>query len=320
MTGFRSRREFIKGAATLALMPVIAQSNIPYSPLKVGIIGLDTSHAIAFTKLLKDYDDVEVTHAYPKGSEKIESSASRIPGYTTEMKQLGVEIVADLEDLVQACDAFMLETNDGTLRLEQAKILFEGGKPVFIDKPVAAQYDEVVQIYNLAKEKNIPIFSSSGLRYTEKMMEITSENPQVLSAHTFSPAFTEPSHSDLFWYGIHGVEMLYTLMGTGCSSVKTIHSDDFTTVIGIWEDGRQGVFRGTRAGAHSYGGTVFTEEKTYETGSFDNYQGLVGKVVDFFITNTPDVSHEETLEIYAFMEAAKLSRIKGGEEIFLNEL
>ena len=54
---------------------------------RIGIIGLDTSHSIAFTKALNaagasaGFKGYRVVAAYPKGSNDIVSSAERIPGY-----------------------------------------------------------------------------------------------------------------------------------------------------------------------------------------------------------------------------------------------
>jgi hypothetical protein len=91
-------------------------------------------------------------------------------------------------------------------------------------------------------------------------------------------------------------------------------------VIGTWKDGRIGTFRGTRTGKHNYGGIAFGTEGTEVLGPYGGYEGLVYKVIEFFKTGTPPVSPEETLEIYAFMEAADVSKQKGGAVVALEEV
>ena len=114
----------------------------------------------------------------------------------------------------------LLETNDGRPHLEQALQVLKAGKPMFIDKPVAASLSDAIAIYDAAKNYKVPIFSSSSLRYMESVQDVVKGKiGTVLGADTFSPATLEKSHPDLFWYGIHGVEILFTIMGTGCKQV-----------------------------------------------------------------------------------------------------
>ena len=97
--------------------------------IKIGIIGLDTSHSTAFTELLNgDSDDkfvkeFEVVAAYPYGSKTIQSSYERIPGYIEEVKKHGVEITSSIAELLDKVDCVMLETNDGRLERHWDKLL-----------------------------------------------------------------------------------------------------------------------------------------------------------------------------------------------------
>lgn len=295
---------------------------------KVGIIGLDTSHSVAFAKLLNDaakeadLAGYKVVAAYPYGSKEIESSASRIPGYTEEIKKLGVEVVGSVQELLSKTDVILLETNDGRLHLEQAMAVFEAGKPVFIDKPVAASLKDCLLIYKAAKEYKVPVFSSSSLRYIKNAAAIREGKliGKVLGADTYSPAHLEPHHPDLFWYGIHGVETLFAVMGTGCKEVTRVHSDNTDVVTGIWNDNRVGTFRGMRFDKMGYGGTAYGETGTAPIGPYEGYRPLLVEIISFFKTGKSPVSAEETLEIYAFMEAADESKRRGGQKVMLQEV
>lgn len=288
----------------------------------LGIIGLDTSHSPAFTRLIHAADrGARVTHAYPYGSRSIASSAERIPQYTDEIMGLGVKVLDDLDELIGVVDGILLETNDGTAHLEQARRVFRTGKPVFIDKPVAARLPDVIRIYREAAEAGVPVFSSSGLRYLEGAQRARSgELGTVQSADTYSPVYFEPSHSDLFWYGIHGVETLITVMGTGCREVQRIKGPFTDLVIGRWEDGRLGCFRGDLLGRQHYGGTANGEKGSIALGAFAGYGALVDNILDFFLEGSMPVDPEETLEVYTFMAAAEESSFSGGAWISLAEV
>ncbi|MCL4483021.1 MAG: Gfo/Idh/MocA family oxidoreductase [Bacteroidetes bacterium] len=286
---------------------------------KIGIIGLDTSHSVAFTKALNrpeagdEFSGYKVVAAYPNGSRDIASSVERIPGYTAEVQKSSVEIVNSIDELLAKVDVVMLETNDGRLHLEQALPVLRAGKRMFIDKPMTASLADAIAIFKAAKNYKVPVFSSSSLRYITGMDEIIAGKiGRVLGAETYSPAKLEATHPDLFWYGIHGVETLFTAMGTGCKHVVRVSNEDTDLVVGTWQDGRIGTFRGIRKGKADYGGTVFGEKGIKMLGSFTGYNPLLVQIIKFFVTGIAPVKEEETLEILAFMEAADLSKAKNG--------
>jgi predicted dehydrogenase len=328
-----SRRSFIKkttvlgAAASLSSLPFSLLGKTQADPIKIGIIGLDTSHAPAFTKLFNGDDPkpelagFRVVAAYPYGSRNIKSSMDRIAGYIDQVKEQGVEIVDSIDALLQKVDVVLLETNDGKPHLEQARAVFKAKKPVFIDKPVAGSLKDAVAIYKEVEAEGVPMFSSSSLRYQKNVHAVRHENKigKVLACDAFSPATLEPSHPDLFWYGIHGVEILFTAMGAGCESVTRFSTQDEEVVVGTWKDGRIGTFRGMRNGKHDYGGTAFGSEGNLFFGPFEGYEPLAMQIAEFFRTKKVPIDPRETLEIYAFMEAADESKRRGGTSVSLSE-
>lgn len=330
------RRDFLKStaAAGMGLGLSFTNSAVLGSPhavvqkgKRVGIIGLDTSHSVAFTKTFNaedagpEYGGYKVVAAYPKGSNDIESSVERIPGYIEDVKKLGVEIVDSINDLLRKVDVVLLETNDGRLHLEQALPVFKSGKRVFIDKPIAASLADAIAIFDEAKKHNVPVFSSSSLRYAHSVKAIVDGKAgKVLGADVFSPAHLEKTHMDFSWYGIHGVEMLFTTMGLGCKSVSRTHTPDSDVVVGLWDDDRIGTFRGVRFKKMGYGGSVYGENSIEALDGAGGYNPLLVEVVKFFETGQPPVSAEETLEIFAFMEAADESKRQGGKTVTLESV
>jgi hypothetical protein len=329
MKNLLNRRNFIKTTAATGLGlsiggSVLAGNFRQESGKRVGIIGLDTSHSIAFTKALNadqpgpEFKGYKVVAAYPYGSKEIRSSADRIPGYIEDMKKFNVSIVGSIKELLDEVDVVLLETNDGRLHLEQALQVFKAGKRMFIDKPIAASLSDAVAIFEASKKYNVPVFSASSLRYIGGAKDL--DKSTVIGANTYSPAHLEETHPDLFWYGVHGVEALFTVMGTGCEEVVRIHTPDTDVVVGTWEGGRIGTFRGTRSGKSGYGGTVYTESGTLPLGPYGGYEPLLVDIIHYFETGEVPVSPEETLEIFAFMEGADESKRKGGTPVNMQEI
>lgn len=311
-------------AAALAIMLCIGAG--AQNVTRVGIIGLDTSHSPAFTKILNaDSDEpiarnYEVVAAYPYGTRNIESATSRIPKYIEEVTGMGVEIVDSIEELLDRVDCVFLETNDGNLHLEQAEKVLRAGKKCFIDKPLAATLAECIAIYDLADRYGVKIFSSSALRFSKATADIRAGvYGPVRGADCYSPHTAEKSHPDFGFYGIHGVETLYTVMGTGCEKVSRMHSDQGDVVTGLWADGRLGTFRAIYKSG-TYGGTVLLKDKMMPAGGYEGYRCLLDAVIEFFETGVPPVSKEETLEIFAFMEASNLSLAKDGRYVLVSDV
>lgn len=294
--------------------------------IKIGIIGLDTSHSKAFTQLLnggkaKEYSEFRIVAAYPYGSRTIESSYKRIPRYIEDVKKHGVEITNSIQELLDKVDCVMLETNDGTIHLEQAAEVLKAGKIMFIDKPIAATLVDAIAIFKLAEHYNIPVFSSSALRYVPQTQKLRNgEFGKVIGADCYSPHKPESSHPDFGWYGIHGVEMLFSVMGTGCKYVSRMSSDTIADVVtGRWADGSIGTFRGMQKGRSIYGGTAFTGKGAQPVGPYSGYLDLLKEVLKFFKTRQVPIKPEETLEIFTFMEASNISKAKGGKIISMEK-
>jgi predicted dehydrogenase len=243
---------------------------------RIGMIGLDTSHVTDFTKLINDPKNnysCKVVVGYRGGSADIPSSANRVEAYTKQLQdEFGVEIVDTIEELCEKVDGVMLMSVDGRPHLRQVKPVIAAKKPVFIDKPMAGNLADVVEIFRLARKNDVPCWSSSSLRYCPGIigMRNNKEVGEVLGCDAFSPCLLEEHHPDLYWYGVHGVEILYTIMGPGCKTVQRVQTKDGEFVIGVWKDGRIGTFRGLRGGTHEYGAMVFGSKGIVPSGRFTN--------------------------------------------------
>lgn len=295
------------------------------SEIRVGIIGCDTSHVLAFTESWNNKDSknyipgCRVVGAFPGGSQDIPESANRLDGISKKLKeQYGVEIYDTIEGLCSNVDAICLESLDGRPKLEQIKPVLKAKKPVFVDKPMAGSLRDVMEIFALAKKAKVPIFSSSSLRFSSN--SVAARNGaigKVAYAETYGPCEIEPHHPDLFWYGVHGTEALFTIMGPGCKTVQRGKTDaGKIEVVGDWGGGRKGIYREDK-GFH---GVAKGAKGELPAGSWDGYVPLVKEITKFFQTGVAPVKPEETIEIFAFMEAADESKKLNGAPVKIKEM
>lgn len=301
------------------------------TPLRVGMIGLDTSHVTVFSKYLNRdnsgnaaLQDARVVAAFPGGNPDFPLSISRVERFTTEVRELGVTIVNSIKELLPLVDAVMLESVDGRQHLEQARPVLAAKKPLYIDKPLAASLADVLAIASLGKEHGTPWFTASSSRFTPGYPELrhNDEVGEILGCDTYSQARAAIGHPDLFWYGVHGVDLLYSLMGTGCRSVTAVQTDYTEHVAGSWEHGRVGTYRAIRehTGQTGLGATVFGKKGIAHVNNYYNYYPLMTAIVHFFRTKVSPVSVDEMVEVFAYMAAAEESKRRGGAPVTLAEV
>jgi predicted dehydrogenase len=326
-------RSLIGLMALTCLTPLLAveptQKGPPDKVIRVGIIGLDSSHCVEFTKLFHDPKasgdaaGFRVVAGYPGGSPDVASSRDRVDMFTKTLKEkYDVEIVASIEELLKKVDVVIVGSVDGRPHYEQAKLAILAGKPLFIDKPIAGTLIDVLRIFQLAAKHKVPVFSSSGLRFSPGIasMRDNKDIGDIVGCDAWGPCSLEEHHPDLFWYGVHGVETLYTIMGTGCEKVVRVQTKGTELVTGTWKGGRVGTFRGIRQGKGDYGAMVFGTKSNVKSGGFGGYLPLVAAVGKFFRTGQPPVAAEETTEMFAFMEAADESKRQGGSPVTLESV
>ncbi|MCS6851696.1 MAG: Gfo/Idh/MocA family oxidoreductase [Gemmataceae bacterium] len=281
--------------------------------LRLGMLDFDTSHVVEFTKRLNHkgitedqwVEGARVVVACP-GESRI--MPERIPGYTRAMQELGVPLVDKPTDMIGKIDGIMVESQQGSVHLERARPFLEAGIPCWIDKPFTCSTADAQRIVELAARKNVSVFSSSSLRYAPEVVNLITSLKQgkTLGALTYGPASLHDGNPGLFHYGIHAVEMLYTLMGPGCLRLTCTHEQGADVTTGQWKDGRLATVRGLRSGKTPFGFVAFTDQGVHavSVGTSFIYRELLKKIVEFFSTRKAPVDITVTVEIVAFIEAA----------------
>jgi hypothetical protein len=296
--------------------------------LKAGIIGTDTSHVPAYTGIYAAHPEwrIKVVAAFPGSSPDIPDSANRVQKFAETIRDKNnVEIVDSIDALLAKVDVVLIESVDGRPHLAQARPVLAAGKRLFIDKPFTGSLKDARELVRLSKESGTPFFSCSCARFQPEIWKLRTDPASAgigkfLKVQGSSPMSLEPHHPDLFWYGIHGVETLFTVMGPGCVSVSRKIEGGLDITTGKWKDGRTGIFRGVVKGDYKPVVKVWGEKGEYESpGGFD-YKGLVATMAEFFQTGKAPIDPAETLEIVEFMTAAQLSKERGGAEVMLEEV
>lgn len=298
--------------------------------MKIGMIGLDTSHCEAFAKLLHipgghHVPGGRIVLGYRGGSPDHASSSSRIDRIADLMTgTYGIRLTDTMEELAEQSDAILITSVDGRKHLEQFRAVASSGKPVFVDKPFATSSEDAREMRRLAERYGVPLMSASSLRYTEGMQQALrdrDENP-IHGVDCYGPMHAEAPTPFYYWYGVHAVEMMYQALGKGCLQV-TVHSNEaYDSIVGTWSDGRIGTIRGNRTGNKRFGAVVHkrtsVEYVDAASAGKPHYAGLLEDVMRFFRTGAPSIDMEETIEIMRFIEAANESR-ETGQTVRLKE-
>ncbi|MGG1575260.1 Gfo/Idh/MocA family protein, partial [Fictibacillus sp. NRS-1165] len=264
-----------------------------------------------------------VVAAYPGGSADFELSSSRVGPITRQLeKDFHVKMLGSPEEVAEQTDAILLTSVDGRVHLEQFSRVVPYGKPIYIDKPLACSSADARRIFDLAQQYNVPVSSSSSLRFSEELQQAAMDQGSIIGADTYGPMKIEPPLPGLFWYGIHSIEMLFTVMGTGCRQVGCTVNNDHDVIVGKWADGRIGTVRGNRTGNHQFGALVHRRSGTAfvdcQKGTKPHYASLLEEVMKMFTTGESPVGMDESMEVIRFIEAANESR-QTGKTVLLGE-
>ena len=294
--------------------------------LKIGLVNLDTSHVIAFSQRLHHkgvdegqwVDGAVTTHAW-RGQSNVRTP-EQVEEYAQQLKNdFGITLVDNLEDMIDQVDGVCIEANEGWRHLELAKPFIKAGKHCFVDKPFTSNYAEAKQLVELAKETGAGLMSCSSLRWSDELLEFCDEHAgHITGVDAITPSPYHWANPGLLHYGIHGVEILFAVMGVGCQDVRSLSLADQEFCVGRWGDGRIGTLRGCHNGPWTYAfrATTTTPDKagvfTVPINAANIYRNMLREMVNFFGTGVSQVPVEQTLEIMGFMDAALASAKMSG--------
>jgi predicted dehydrogenase len=292
--------------------------------LRIGMIGLDTSHVVGFAKALNDpanadaFAGARITVGYPGGSNDFELSRSRVDGFTKQLREEhGVRIVDSPEAVAENCDLLFITSVDGRVHLDQFRRTVTSRRPTFIDKPFAVSSRDAVEIFRVADDAKVPVMSCSSLRYAETLTTALPKDgaDAIAGCDVFGPMEIQPTQPGWFWYGIHSIETMQRIMGRGCREVRVVANENADVMTAVYGDGRVATARGIRKAHHAFGATI------HRTKAFEFVDLMAGKkswtvtLLEAILRSLPngksDVAKDDTLEVMRIIEAANESRETG---------
>lgn len=313
-------------------------------PVRIGILGLDNYQSVAFTQLFHDPQatgdlaGIKVTAAFPdEPSTDIAESVENLPKWVQSMKDFQVPLVDSVDKVLAECDTVLVMPVDGRRHRKLAEAALRAGKRTYIGRPMAASLEDVAAIFRIAQDAKVPLWSSSQHRFSPGFIGMRNhpEVGKVLGCDVYGGCPMVPHHSDFFWHAVHSLETLYTIMGPGCETVRCTSTPQVESITGVWRDGRIGTYRGIKQGAVKYSATVFGEQGVSIAGVYGHgvpvkgvaptddkymgYEGIALEIARFAKGGAVPVTPAETLELYAFLEAARESRVKQGASISVAE-
>lgn len=331
------RKSFALFALVLFPLNAVADER---KPVRVGVVGVDNYQAVAYTQLFNDKKamgdlaGLRVVAAFPdSASQDIPESVDSFPKWKADIVKYDVKLVDSIDELLRCCDAVMIMSLDGRKHLAQATPVLKTGKRLYIGRPLAASLDDAIKILRVAEETRTPCWTSSQHRFSPGFIGMRNhpEVGKVLGCDVYGGCPTESHHAELYWHAVHSIETLYTIMGTGCETVRCASTPYAESITGVWEDGRVGTYRGIKKGSLKYSATVFGDKGVSTAGIYGHgvpvkgvvptndkymgYEGIAIEMAKFFKGGPVPVSAAETLEIFAFMEAAHESKRQKGAAI-----
>tara|TARA_B100000809_G_scaffold39771_1_gene34757 strand:- start:1864 stop:2763 length:900 start_codon:yes stop_codon:yes gene_type:complete len=281
--------------------------------IKVGIVGLDTSHSIEFTRIMQAPDcprEDKVRGMRVVACTRFETpfqDAAGLDQRQEQMEEWGVRVTESVKETVEGVDAIMIEINDPAPHLKYFKQVAALGKPVFIDKPLAGTVRDGRAILRLAKEHKTRVMSGSSLRFCRELLDGLKQvgDPDWVNVHGMLG--TAPTGDSLVWYGVHAFEMLERAMGPGARRVTAHETGSGVVSVVEYDGGRQGVVE-TQRRNYAYGGRLQVGGTAVPfLNTRGPYPPQVAAMRRFFAGGEPEGTLENAFEVLAMMVAARKS-------------
>lgn len=293
-------------------------------PLKIALIGLDTSHSIEFPRRMQAPDckpELKVA-----GLEAVSclsfmtpfTDAGILQKRREQLEQWGVRVTEDFAEAVTDCDAIMIEINDPALHLDYFTRCVSLRKPIFLDKPLADTYENGKKIVTLAEKHKIPVMSASSLRFSADLIRSCQVAPNPDQAIFFGPLGIPAAGEGIIWYGVHCFEMLQRAMGHGAMRVDARRDTSGVVTIVEYPERRRGIVALTE-GAYTYGGTLRQKDQVHSfvVDSAMIYTEELRLIHDFFRYGTAPLTLQDSLAVMQLLDAAVTSS-RSGEPVMLD--
>jgi len=287
--------------------------------LRLGLVGVNTSHADAFSRIFNgdESNDPQIGNAritYLWGNDLARNEE-------LQTRHRIETLVTDPNDMIGNIDGVLIidDTGGGATHADLARPFIEKGVPTFIDKPMTVNYEDAVSLFELAAQHNTLLTSSSALRFP---VEFDAAKQAELEAIGKISSIVSVGPGEWFYYGIHAVELLGTVAGTGATSVLRIPYDKKDIAIIEYGDDQIAVVETLRDAVYTFHLTIFGEKGWVSIEAKDMrgfYRKQMESIVTMIETGVAPVSAEQTLEVHAILHAGTKSG-ETGNKVALSEI
>lgn len=217
-------------------------------------------------------------------------------------------------------DAVLIATDRGSEHVDRARPFVEAGVPVFIDKPLTDNLDDL-QTFRGWVADGARLMSSSSMRYAPEFQPYHRGMPHDLGDLRLATVTSPKSWAA---YGMHALEAIYPVLGPGFVSARNTgsgdhnvvhlrHRDDVDVVAVVTSD-MYGAF-----GLLQLAGTTSSIQLRSQD-TFSAFKAQLADFIKYLVTNERPYPFEETDELTQLLIAAHISRLENGREVLLDEL
>lgn len=304
--------------------------------MRIGAIGIDSSHTPVFTKAInalhkEGKTKCQVTAFWDPGTHEWqhpagpEQSKKDVAKWREDTIAEGAKQVDSLDALLSQVDGVMVLNINGHRHLELAIGPIAKGMPTYIDKPLTCSIDQAKALLSMTRQYKARAYSASSLRFITEIPKLDKEKlGDIVAIDAFGNGEVLDMMPDLWHYGCHSIEMVDAIFkwsgqGPGVKRVSAIKKGDATSGYHLldmeYRDGRIVRIRCDRDGAWAFGATVHGKKgvQQFVVDFAPVYGRLVAGMVKFFEGGEPPVSLRDIVENVAVMQAGNESIAKGGE-------
>lgn len=286
--------------------------------IRVGVVNIDTSHPKSFGQKMIDSGRARYVAVYNDGFRANDEVEGFMQLYDLEKRCETVDELADMVDIgfIQGCN--------WDTHLNYVDPFIKRGKPVFIDKPIVGSMPDLKKLKALV-DSGAVILGSSSARYAQEIGEFleipVEERGEIVSVFGSCGV-------DEFNYGVHIVEIIGGLLGTGAKNCRfagraTVGGKVCETFVATFESGVTATYSLFQGTWQPFTVTIQTTKKTF-TFTVDSsriYLALLTRIFDYMETGKSALADIDTLsESIKIMLAGKISRENDGAVVALADI
>ena len=254
---------------------------------------------------------VKVTHVWcdqREDAEKI-ARATFIPN-----------VVDKPEDVINQVDAVIIPTDRGWEHVDRARVFIEAGIPIFIDKPLTDQEDQLQQFVKWQGEGKA-ILSTSAMRYGKSYMEMREKVTEVGDMRLITMTMCKTWER----YGIHAMEGVYPFLKPGGWEWVANTGSEKANIVHVHHNSGVDVVIGSIADLYGAFGcmNIYGTKGKLSAAASDTFFCFKKQLVvfaDYLKTGNLPFDFDETVELMKIIIAGIRSRDDSGRRVLLTEI